>query len=94
MKNIPPPLTHETIAARARQLWEEAGRPAGRDEEFWLRAEQELRAEAAEPSVPPLLPVPRTTSPPPVLQAPATAVPPIIRGAVTPGRRTGVKYSS
>ncbi|WP_223970421.1 DUF2934 domain-containing protein [Bradyrhizobium sp. RD5-C2] len=28
--------------ARARQLWEEAGRPAGRDLDFWLRAEREL----------------------------------------------------
>ena len=30
------------IAERARQLWEEAGRPEGRDMEYWLEAEEEL----------------------------------------------------
>jgi hypothetical protein len=30
------------ISLLARQLWEEAGRPSGRDLEFWLRAETEL----------------------------------------------------
>lgn len=29
--------------ARAYQLWENAGRPAGRDQEFWLQAERELK---------------------------------------------------
>lgn len=32
----------EEIRARARQLWEEAGQPAGRDMDFWLQAEREL----------------------------------------------------
>ena len=32
----------ETIATRAYELWEEAGKPEGRDEEFWRLAEQEL----------------------------------------------------
>ena len=32
------------IRARAYELWEENGRPANRDEEFWLRAEAEIRA--------------------------------------------------
>jgi hypothetical protein len=31
------------IRKRAREIWEENGRPAGRDEEFWLRAEREFR---------------------------------------------------
>jgi hypothetical protein len=31
------------IRTRAREIWEENGRPAGRDEEFWFQAEQELR---------------------------------------------------
>jgi hypothetical protein len=31
------------IAARACQLWKEAGQPKGRDEDFWHAAEQELR---------------------------------------------------
>jgi 2,3-bisphosphoglycerate-independent phosphoglycerate mutase len=28
--------------ARAYELWEQAGKPPGRDEEFWLTAEREL----------------------------------------------------
>lgn len=32
----------ERIRARAYQLWEEAGQPQGRDEEFWSRAVQEV----------------------------------------------------
>ncbi len=35
--------THDEISARARQLWQQAGSPAQRDEEFWLAAEAELR---------------------------------------------------
>lgn len=35
--------THEEISARARQLWQTAGEPAGRDDEFWFAAEAELR---------------------------------------------------
>ena len=32
----------EDIRARARELWEQNGRPAGRDLEFWLQAEAEI----------------------------------------------------
>lgn len=35
-------FTHETIETRAYQLWEEAGRPFGRSEEFWFQASTEL----------------------------------------------------
>jgi hypothetical protein len=42
-------MTYETyeelkqrITERARQLWEEDGRPEGRDMEYWLKAEEEL----------------------------------------------------
>jgi uncharacterized membrane protein YccC len=31
------------IRRRARQIWQENGCPSGRDEEFWLQAERELR---------------------------------------------------
>jgi Protein of unknown function (DUF2934) len=31
------------IRKRAREIWEENGRPMGRDEEFWLRAEREFQ---------------------------------------------------
>ncbi len=34
--------THEQIAARAFQLWEARGRPAGTDREDWLEAERIL----------------------------------------------------
>ena len=38
----------EEIRARARELWEQHGRPAGRDLEFWLQAESELRDHGSE----------------------------------------------
>ncbi len=39
------PLDQETIAALARKFWEEEGRPEGKDQEHWLRAETQLRAQ-------------------------------------------------
>jgi Protein of unknown function (DUF2934) len=33
---------NEEIKARARELWEQNGRPAGRDLDFWLQAEAEI----------------------------------------------------
>jgi hypothetical protein len=38
-------LTAEKIRKRAHELWEQAGKPERRDEEFWHLAEQELRNE-------------------------------------------------
>lgn len=32
----------QEIRARAHELWEQHGRPAGRDLDFWLQAEREL----------------------------------------------------
>jgi hypothetical protein len=37
--------TQEAIAKRAYELYEDAGRPADRDVEFWLKAEKELYAD-------------------------------------------------
>jgi hypothetical protein len=37
--------THEQIAARARELYEKSGYAVGRDLEFWLEAERQLRIE-------------------------------------------------
>jgi len=37
----------EIIRARAHQLWEQAGQPEGRDQEFWLQAELDLKKDAA-----------------------------------------------
>lgn len=41
-----PVLTHDGITARAHRIWEEEGRPDGRADEHWRRAEQELRGDA------------------------------------------------
>jgi hypothetical protein len=38
----------EQIRKRARELWEEKGCPAGRDEEFWFCAEREFREAEAQ----------------------------------------------
>jgi Protein of unknown function (DUF2934) len=38
--------SEEQIRARAIKLWEQAGKPEGRDEEFWHKAEKELQVEA------------------------------------------------
>jgi hypothetical protein len=37
--------TETRIVTRAYELWEKAGKPEGRDEEFYHLAEQELRNE-------------------------------------------------
>jgi hypothetical protein len=39
----------EEIRARAHELWEENGRPAGRDLDFWLQAEREIQDGNKEP---------------------------------------------
>ena len=39
-------ITHEEISRRARTIWEQEGRPEGRDKEHWLQAEAELRLES------------------------------------------------
>jgi Protein of unknown function (DUF2934) len=41
--------TEEQIRTRAHQLWELAGRPTGRDAEFWHEAERELKDGANNP---------------------------------------------
>ena len=38
--------TEQDIAARAFRLWEAAGMPEGKDEEYWRAAERELFDEA------------------------------------------------
>ena len=37
----------DRIRTRAHQLWELAGRPEGREEEFWHEAERELSGDPA-----------------------------------------------
>ena len=42
-KNIVPINLDEEIRRRAYELWEENGRAAGHDQEYWLSAEREVR---------------------------------------------------
>ena len=35
----------DDVRARAYQLWEQAGKPEGRIDEFWFKAEEQLKAE-------------------------------------------------
>jgi hypothetical protein len=35
--------TEQQINARAREIWEQSGRPSDRDLDFWLQAESEIR---------------------------------------------------
>ena len=44
--------SEEQIRNYAHQLWEKAGRPEGRDAQFWLAAEVELNAESDSPDAP------------------------------------------
>jgi len=40
-------ITEDEVRVRAHELWEQRGCPAGRDKEFWLRAERDLVEGAA-----------------------------------------------
>jgi hypothetical protein len=35
--------TEEQIRIRAHELWEQAGKPEGKNDDFWLLAERDLR---------------------------------------------------
>ncbi len=52
MKTPPQSTSSNAVSARAHQLWEAAGRPEGRDQEFWLLAENESKAKPKAPSSP------------------------------------------
>ena len=39
-------ITTECIASRAYTLWEQAGKPLGRDVEYWLQAESQLKQDS------------------------------------------------
>lgn len=57
-------MDQEKIRDRAYQLWDRAGQPEGREQEFWFDAERELAEEsevdasrdAAEVDLPPVVP--------------------------------------
>ena len=59
--SVPTELTHTEVSRLASLAWEQAGKPAGRDLEFWLAAENQLRhasvpqeTTARQPEQPPL----------------------------------------
>jgi hypothetical protein len=43
--------TEQQTLDRAHQLWEQAGKPDGREDEFWHEAEKELEREMSDLSV-------------------------------------------
>jgi hypothetical protein len=47
-KRVAARRSRDKIRVRAHELWEQHGRPVGRDEEFWLRAEAEITEERSE----------------------------------------------
>ncbi|MBE0545525.1 MAG: DUF2934 domain-containing protein [Verrucomicrobia bacterium] len=78
----------DTIARRAYELWEQAGRPDGRDQEFWLRAEAELTATRSAAGAPPIIAPPQAAPPASSGALPPHEVPPTIKSAVaSEGRR-------
>jgi hypothetical protein len=72
----PPARTPETdrIAARAYALWEEEGRPHGRDEQHWQRAESEVSETGASVAAPAKKPRARKADAPKVADAGAEPV--------------------
>jgi hypothetical protein len=60
MENIIEPsggVKTSAISAVAYQMWEKAGRPAGRDLQFWLDAEAQLRTAAKAAAAKPVAPL-------------------------------------
>ncbi|MGY3342701.1 MULTISPECIES: DUF2934 domain-containing protein [unclassified Bradyrhizobium] len=45
-----PSARDREIKMRAQELWEHAGRPVGRDLDFWLQAEREIKGRSDEAS--------------------------------------------
>jgi hypothetical protein len=41
----------DQIRTRAHELWEQAGKPDGREDEFWHEAEKEIKRETTDLSV-------------------------------------------
>lgn len=71
MANIDPIINRAKITPLARELWEMAGRPAGRDQEFWYEAERRLKASSAQENKEPLGQQVKESLPPPVSRAAA-----------------------
>jgi hypothetical protein len=89
-------LTHEEISRRAQELWEQYGRPTGRDEDIWLEAERQLRTTTATSSSPAARPAERLndgTIAPAMKSAaaPAASTPTTISSTPKPPRAGGKK---
>lgn len=50
IETVQPQIGHEAIARLAKQIWEQEGCQAGRDLDYWLRAEQVLRTSNTSPT--------------------------------------------
>jgi hypothetical protein len=48
----------ERIRRRAHEIWEQEGRPEGRDQEHWAQASREIEAESDGPATPDDAPTP------------------------------------
>jgi hypothetical protein len=48
MNEQPNPISDDQIASRAQELWELEGRPEGKAEKHWFRAEADLRNKLAD----------------------------------------------
>jgi hypothetical protein len=44
--------TDDQIRVRAHLVWEEAGKPEGREHEFWYQAERQLQHQENQPNLP------------------------------------------
>ena len=84
-----PTTAPDAIRHRAYLIWEQEGRPDGRDTEFWLRAEKELRAEMQ--SDPPTPSGSQATEAAPALTQPA--LPPVKPKATLATARSAVAAS-
>lgn len=70
-------LDKKEVGLLAYQLWEKAGRPSGKDLDFWLEAEKQLRNAAQPiPTIPIKMPAP---TPKPQQQQAAAAATPTVR---------------
>ena len=79
-------ITRDQIAERAFEIWEHEGKPDGRDQEHWERAEAELRAHMARMS--PAKPK-RAAKPKAEAAKPETAKPKAAKSATKPAAKSG-----
>lgn len=62
MQTTPSTASSDAIATAAYYHWINAGRPAGRDQEFWLQAEAEIRTNGKPVAAAPISVIPKSAS--------------------------------